>query len=115
MQARSRGSTSITRLAIREFMAEGSRSKGLVTSHARPPAWRRCEAFFDYLVREEGLASNPARSVEARRRYPKKLPAVMTAEQTNRLVDAGAVQDRERDRFRGQGGAGPSHLRAAVR
>ena len=85
----------ITRLTIREFIAEGSqRGLAQATLARRLSALR---AFFDFLVREEGLASNPARSVSAPK-IPKKLPAVMTAEQTNRLVDQ--VKYKEgRDRF----------------
>ncbi len=85
----------ITRLTIREFMAEGSQ-RGLTqaTLARRLSALR---AFFDYLVREEGLPSNPARSVSAPK-IPKKLPTVMTAEETNRLVDEVEYKD-GRDRF----------------
>jgi integrase/recombinase XerC len=88
----------ITRLTIREFMAEG-RQRGLTqaTLARRLSALR---AFFDYLVREEGLASNPARSVSAPK-IPKKLPAVMTAEETNLLVDQveyDAARDRSREK-----------------
>ena len=92
---RDAGFDGITRLAIREFMAEGSR-RGLAqaTLARRLSALR---AFFDYLVREEGLSSNPARSVSAPK-IPRKLPPVMTAEQTNQLVDQ--VQYKQgRDRF----------------
>ena len=84
----------VTRLMIREFMAEG-RSKGLsqATMARRLAALR---GFFDYLVREEGLPNNPARSL-ASPKIPKKLPPVMTAEDTNQLVNS--VQfDSERDR-----------------
>ena len=84
----------ITRLMIREFMAEG-RSKGLsqATMARRLAALR---GFFDYLVLEEGLANNPARSL-ASPKIPKKLPPVMTAEDTNQLVNA-VEFDSERDR-----------------
>lgn len=86
---------SVTRLTIREFMAEGSQ-RGL----AQATLARRLSAlrsFFDYLVREEGLASNPAHSVSAPR-VPNKLPAVMTAEETNQLVDQ-VEYKQGRDRF----------------
>lgn len=86
----------ITRLTIREFMAH-ERGRGL--SHAtlarRLSALR---AFFDYLVREEGLSSNPARSV-ATPRIPRSLPRVTSTEETNRLVD-GVEYEPKRDRSR---------------
>ena len=85
----------VTRLMIRQFMAQG-RSKGWsqATMARRLAALR---SFFDYLVIEEGLPNNPARSF-ASPKIPKKLPAVMTAEDTNQIVNA--VQfDTERDRF----------------
>ena len=85
----------VTRLMIREFMAEG-RSKGLspATLARRLAALR---GFFDYLVLEEGLPNNPARSIAAPK-ISQKLPPVMSAEDTNQMVNA--VQfDGERDRF----------------
>ena len=83
----------ISRLTIREFMA-GERRRGMTqTTMARRLSAIR--AFFDYLVREEGLASNPARSV-ATPKIPKKLPPVMTPEETNGLVDS-MEYDKERD------------------
>lgn len=85
----------VTRLMIREFMAQG-RSKGWsqATMARRLAALR---GFFDYLVVEEGLPNNPARSL-ASPKIPKKLPPVMTAEDTNQIVNA--VQfDSKRDRF----------------
>lgn len=84
----------VSRLTIREFMAAG-RQRGL----AQPTLARRLSAlreFFDYLVREEGLPSNPARSVSTPR-IPRRLPAVMNAEEANRLVDQ-VVYDSKRDR-----------------
>ncbi len=84
----------ITRLAIREYMAD-QRQRGL----AQATLARRLSAlrvFFDYLVREEGLASNPARNV-ATPRIPKRLPPVMNAEEANRLVDQ-VQYDAQRDR-----------------
>ena len=84
----------VSRLAIREFMAEGRR-RGLTqaTLARRLSALRE---FFDYLVREEGLASNPARSV-ATPKIPRKLPPVMNAEDANGLVDQ-VRYDSDRDR-----------------
>ncbi len=84
----------ISRLTIREFMAEGRR-RGL----AQPTLARRLSAlreFLDYLVRVEGLASNPARNV-ATPKIPKKLPPVMNAEDANRLIDQVRF-DAKRDR-----------------
>jgi len=85
----------VTRLMIREFMAEG-RSKGLspATLARRLAALR---GFFDYVVLEEGFPNNPARSLAAPK-ISQKLPPVMSAEDTNQMVNA--VQfDSERDRF----------------
>ena len=84
----------ITRLMIREFLAHG-RGRGL-TQATLARRLSSLRTFFDYLVREEGLASNPARSVAAPK-IPKKLPTVMTAEETNRLVDQ-VQYDSKRDR-----------------
>ena len=84
----------VTRLLIREFMAEQRRlGRSQATLARRLSALR---VFFDYLVQEEGLEINPARRV-ATPRIPKKLPAVMTAEETNQLVDH-VEHDPERDR-----------------
>ena len=85
----------VTRLTVRGFLADGLR-RGLApaTLARRLSALRAC---FEYLVLEEGLASNPASRVSAPK-IPKKLPAVMTAEETNRLVD-GVEYDSDRDRF----------------
>lgn len=85
----------VTRLMIREFMAEG-RSKGLspATLARRLAALR---GFFDYLVLEEGYPNNPARSLAAPK-ISQRLPPVMSAEDTNQMVNS--VQfDSERDRF----------------
>lgn len=85
----------VTRLMIREFMAEG-RSRGLspATLARRLAALR---GFFDYLVLEEGFPNNPARSLAAPK-ISQKLPPVMSAEDTNQIINA--VQfDSGRDRF----------------
>lgn len=86
--------TGVSRLAVRDFLADQS-GRGL----ARATLARRLSAlraFFDYLVREEGLAANPAKHV-ATPKISRKLPPVMNAEDTNRLVDQ--VQfDSKRDR-----------------
>lgn len=84
-----------TRLNIREYMADG-----FARGHSQATAARRLSslrAFFDFLVREEGLESNPARLV-ATPKIPRKLPAVLSAEDANRLID-GIVYREERDRF----------------
>lgn len=75
----------ITRLMIRQFMAEEMQRGISKATMARRLAALR--GFFDYLVQEEGLPKNPARSVSAPK-IPKKLPPVMTAEETNGLVDS---------------------------
>ena len=84
-----------TRLNIREYMADG-----FARGHSQATAARRLasvRAFFDFLVREEGLAANPARLV-ATPKIPKKLPAVLSTEDANRLID-GIVYREGRDRF----------------
>ncbi len=75
----------ISRGTIRSYLASGH-SRGLTqaTLARRLSALR---AFFDYLVRDEGFPSNPARLV-ATPKLPKKLPVVMTADETNRMVDS---------------------------
>lgn len=84
----------VTRMTIREFIAEQRRlGRAHATLARRLSALR---VFFDYLMQEEGLESNPARRV-ATPRIPKKLPAVMTAEETNQLVDQ-VQHDSKRDR-----------------
>ena len=85
----------ITRLRIREFLAD-QRTRGLAqaTLARRLSALR---AFFDYLVQQEGLSSNPARTVSAPK-IPRKKPPVMNAEDTNYLVDQ-VSYEKKRDRF----------------
>ncbi len=85
----------VTRPIIRAFTAAG-RAKGwsAATTARRLAALR---GFFEYLVREEGLPSNPARSL-ASPKIPKKLPPVMTAEDTNRIIDEVRFESK-RDRF----------------
>ncbi len=84
-----------TRLNIREYMADG-----FARGHSQATAARRLaslRAFFDFLVREEGLAANPARLV-ATPKIPKKLPAVLSTEDANQLIN-GIVYREGRDRF----------------
>ncbi len=72
-------------LEIREFMADCFRRGNTNRSVARKLAALR--AFFRFLVREGLVPSNPAALLNTPK-LPKTLPAVMTAEQTNRLVDS---------------------------
>jgi len=72
-------------LMIREFMADCFRRGNANRSVARRLAAIR--AFFDFLLREGGIAANPARLV-ATPKTPKDLPAVMTPEETNTLIDS---------------------------
>jgi site-specific recombinase XerD len=72
-------------LMIREFMADGFRRGNMNRSVARRVSALR--AFFAYLVREGVVPSNPAKLVRIPK-APKTLPAVMTPEETNRLVDS---------------------------
>ncbi len=84
-----------TRLNIREYMAAG-----FARGHSQATVARRLSsvrALFDFLVRNEGLATNPARLV-ATPKIPKKLPAVLSIEEANQLVD-GIVYRENRDRF----------------
>jgi integrase/recombinase XerC len=72
-------------LLVREFMAHcfergnGNRSVARKLSALR--------AFFKFLVKEGDIAASPARNISTPK-TPKKLPAVMTAEQANALVDS---------------------------
>ena len=72
-------------LEIREFMADCYRRGNTNRSVARKLAALR--AFFRFLVREGAAASNPAALLNTPK-LPQTLPAVMTAEQTNLLVDS---------------------------
>ena len=72
-------------LEIREFMADRYRRGNTNRSVARKLAALR--AFFRFLVREGSVASNPAALLRTPK-LPKTLPPVMTAEQTNLLVDS---------------------------
>ncbi len=87
--------TEFTRLNIREYMAAG-----FAQGHSQATVARRLSsvrAFFDFLVREEGLEANPARLV-ATPKIPAKLPAVLSIEDANRLIE-GIVYREGRDRF----------------
>lgn len=72
-------------LEIREFMADRYRRGNTNRSVARKLAALR--AFFRFLVREGSVTSNPA-ALLSTPKLPKTIPPVMTAEQTNLLVDS---------------------------
>ncbi len=72
-------------LLLREFMAHCFERGNSNRSVARKLSALR--AFFKFLVREGDIAASPARNVSMPK-TPKKLPAVMTAEQANALVDS---------------------------
>ena len=72
-------------LKIREFMAECYRRGNSNRSVARKLSALR--SFFDFLVREDVIPHSPAKLV-ATPKTPRTLPPVMTAEETNALLDA---------------------------
>ena len=72
-------------LKIREFMAECYRRGNSNRSVARKLSALR--SFFDFLVREGVIPHSPAKLV-ATPKTPNTLPPVMTAEETNALIDA---------------------------
>lgn len=72
-------------LLLREFMAHCFERGNSNRSVARKLSALR--ALFKFLVREGDVAANPAQNVSMPK-TPKKLPAVMTAEQANALVDS---------------------------
>jgi len=72
-------------LVLREFMAHCFDRGNANRSVSRKLSALR--AFFKFLRRQGEIASNPAKLVSMPK-TPKKLPAVMTAEQANALVDA---------------------------
>ncbi len=71
-------------LKIREFMAACYRRGNSNRSVARKLSALR--SFFDFLVREGVILHSPAKLV-ATPKTPKTLPAVMTPEETNTLID----------------------------
>ena len=85
----------VDHLDIREFLGALYARKNSNRSVARKLAALR--SFFQFLVRQGLIGINPARLV-ATPKLPRTLPAVMTAEQVNNLVDA-AGQRLERDRL----------------
>ena len=72
-------------LEIREFMADCYRRGNSHRSVARKLAALR--SFFGFLAREGEMPRNPAALLHTPK-LPKTLPPVMTAEQTNRLIDS---------------------------
>ena len=72
-------------LQIREFMADCYHRGNSNRSVARKLSALR--ALFQFLVREGIVPKNPAALV-ASPKLPKKMPSVMTAEETNNLIDA---------------------------
>lgn len=80
---------------IREFLGALFARGNTNRSVARKLAAVR--ALFAFLARERLIESNPARLV-ATPKLPKTLPTVPTAEQTNQLVDATALEGHARDR-----------------
>lgn len=76
---------SIDALAIRQWLTHLYEQRLSAVSMRRKLAAVR--SFFKYLVREGVVSTNAARLVRTPK-APKSLPSVMTAEQTNTLVDA---------------------------
>jgi len=75
----------IDRLAVREWMSDRFAGGATKSTVARKLAAVR--SFFQFLVKEGALSSNPARLVSTPK-LPKNLPPVRTAEEMNRLVDS---------------------------
>ena len=88
----------IDRLAIRAFI--GQRFRGGASSRTVARQLASLRAFFNFLIREGTLKTNPAKLVSTPK-SPKTLPSVPTAEETNRLIDQvpDAAGDRLRDRL----------------
>jgi len=72
-------------LQIREFMADCYRQGNINRSVARKLATLR--AFFRFLANEGTVTSDPTAPLKTPK-IPKTIPSVMTAEQTNFLVDS---------------------------
>jgi integrase/recombinase XerC len=86
---------SLTHHDLREFLGALYARGNTARSVARKLAAVR--AFFRFLAREGVVPANPARLLNTPK-LPKTLPAVMTAEQANNLVDATARDGLARDR-----------------
>lgn len=87
--------SAIDRLAVREWMSHRFAQGAKKTTVARNLAAVR--SFFQFLVREGNLTTNPAKLVSTPK-LPKNLPPVPTAEEMNRLVDSVAPNE-DKDRF----------------
>jgi integrase/recombinase XerC len=74
----------IDRAAIRAFI--GERFRGGASNRTVARKLSSLRAFFDFLVSEGTIGTNPAKLV-ATPKIPKTLPNVPTAEDTNRLID----------------------------
>lgn len=74
----------IDRSAIRGFI--GDRFRGGASNRTVARKLSSLRAFFDFLVREGTIGTNPAKLV-ATPKIPKTLPNVPSAEETNRLID----------------------------
>ncbi|MCB9383744.1 MAG: tyrosine recombinase XerC, partial [Bryobacterales bacterium] len=85
----------LDRLAVREWMSDRFAHGAKKTTVARNLAAVR--SFFQFLVREGALDSNPAKLVSTPK-LPKHLPPVPTPEEMNRLVDS-VAQNEDKDRF----------------
>ena len=85
----------IDRLGVREWMSDRFAQGATKSTVARKLAAVR--SFFQFLVKEGALATNPAKLVSTPK-LPKNLPPVPTPEEMNRLVDSVAPGG-ERDRF----------------
>jgi integrase/recombinase XerC len=97
----------VTHLMIREFMSHLHDLNLEKTSIARKLASIR--SFFKYAVREGIVVRNPARMVSTPK-LPKRIPAVLSAEDLNAFLD-GVVADPERSgRRKSRGMHDDSHL-----
>jgi integrase/recombinase XerC len=87
----------IDRLAIRAFV--GDRFRGGASSRTVARNLASLRAFFNFLVREGTIKTNPAKLVSTPK-IPKTLPNVPTAEETNQIIDRMAdAGDALRDRL----------------
>jgi integrase/recombinase XerC len=101
----------VTHLMIREFIAHLHDMKLEKSSIARKLAAIR--SFFKFAVREGLVVRNPARMV-ATPKLPKRIPAVLSAEDLNAFLD-GVVAEPERGSRRGKGARASDDSRLMVR
>ncbi|MGH9405854.1 MAG: tyrosine recombinase XerC [Terriglobia bacterium] len=80
---------SIGALDIRDFLSDLMERETQKSSAARKLASLR--SFFKFLCRERKLAASPAAQVSTPK-TPKKLPRIMTEEDTNKLLDRMAIE-----------------------